>query len=194
VSRSTRAALLATAAAVLLVLLLSACGGSSSSTSVSTVATAPSSGGAKEPEGGASMAYVKPAEATCERLLAEARQIGRSFVHKVIEVNATNPEEFEMSKLIRPGVRSLERIAARFRAIEKRHPNPNFDVYVGLYEPLLQLAHLRLAAGDDQAEGKNLERQMESVGAEQRLAARQSGLKACRIDFLHALVASWSNP
>jgi hypothetical protein len=195
VIRPTHRALLAAAAALLLVLAVTACGGGSSSSSSSApVTTAPSSGGAKEPAEETSTAYVKPAEATCHQLLREAQRIGRKFIAEYAASENASPEQFEMSGLIRPGVHSLERISTKFRALSERYPNPNFALYVGLYEPLLQLAHLRLAAGEDEAEGKSLEGQMEAVGAEQRLAAKQAGLKACQIDFLHALVASWSNP
>ncbi len=198
-----RARVMALALAAIAVLALGAlagCGGGGSGSTATgtadasaTEASAP--GESPTPEGsGAPGAYVGPANAACEELLTEARKLGREFVRSVAESPGHDLAAAETDGLIRPGVRVLERVAAQLRAVSARYPDPNLAVYVGLYEPLLALAHLRLAAAGNVAESRNLETQMESIGEEQRLAARQAGLGACRIDFLHALVSSWSNP
>lgn len=179
----------AAAALVLTALALGGCGGGGEETT--TGATTQQGATATSPP-----AYVAPADGVCRQMLRETRRLGRAFIAEV----AISPDHDLLGSmtdgLIKPGVAVLSRIAARLRAVEAKYPDPELSVYVDLYEPLLQLARLRLSAGEaeEAGEARNLQMQMEQIGAEQRLAARRAGLRDCGVDFLHALVSSWTNP
>jgi hypothetical protein len=181
----------AVAALVLTVLALGGCGGGGEETTAAATTQQEATTTAPRPR-----AYVAAANGVCRQMLRETRRLGRDFIAEV----AASPEHDLLGSmtegLISPGVTVLSRIAARLRAVEAKYPDPALSVYVGLYEPLLQLARLRLSAGEaeDFGEAKNLETQMEQIGTEQRLAARRAGLRDCGVDFLHALVSSWSTP
>jgi hypothetical protein len=137
--------------------------------------------------------YVAKANRICRGMLRETRRVGRAFIKRAVETRAENLLTAETEQIVAPGMRVLKRTARRLRRLSARSHDASLAVYVGLYEPLIQLGELRLAAGhaDDLNEAKNLERQMEELGAEQRLAARLAGLGACEVDFLQALVSSW---
>jgi hypothetical protein len=157
------------------------CGSGSEATSPSTT------------QATASKPFVTAADRVCREMQRETKQLGHGFLARVASSPQHNLLRAETEILVRPGIRILDRAAARLRAVDERSEDPSLSVYVDLYEPLLQLAKLRLAAGEaeDLASAKNLEGQMEQIGAEQRVAARIAGLRDCRVDFLHALVSSW---
>jgi hypothetical protein len=163
-------------------LALPGCGGSSDSgePTQAKVSTAP-------------RPYVAEADGICREMLRETRQLGRRFVKRAVEAGESNFLGAETEHIVKPGLVILRRTASRFRRLSAQSHDPSLAVYVGLYEPLIQLGELRLAAGrvDDLNEAKNLERQMEELGAEQRVAAQLAGLRSCEVDFLQALVSSW---
>jgi hypothetical protein len=129
-------------------------------------------------------------------MLRHAKKLGSEFAARVTRTGVTDLVALAPKVLFRPGLAEIEAAAARMRSIAGANPNPRFAVYVDLYEPLIQLGQLMLSAAEesDIAETQNLQIQMENVGGEQRTAARLAGLDDCRVDFLHALVASWSRP
>ncbi|HEX2391914.1 MAG TPA: hypothetical protein VHI77_03235 [Solirubrobacterales bacterium] len=169
-------------ALLIAVLALAGCGGSSDAGETT---------GAAQPT--APKRYLAKGDAICRQMLRETRRVGRRFIKQAVEAEETSLFGAETERIVKPGIVVLERIARRFRALSAEAHDQSLAIYVGLYEPLIQLGELRLAAGEagDLNEAKNLEAQMEEVGSEQRLAARLAGLHACEIDFLHALVSSW---
>lgn len=134
------------------------------------------------------------AERVCEAMLRETRQVGRKFIPATERRGGSNILALETEFLVKPGLRVLNHAAGRLRAIDAETKNSTFQVYVGLFEPIIQLGELRLQAGrtDNLAEANNLVQQMEDLGEEQRSVAQQAGLKTCSIDFLHALTTSWT--
>jgi hypothetical protein len=171
---------LAAVALLVCIVALPACGGGSSQSS--SVTDTGRTG------------YRPAVNGICRDLLRETRKIGRHFIQSVQAGGQEDLLAAETQELVRPGLRVLERTSRRLRAVQARVQNPALGVYVGLFEPIVQLARLRLRAGraGDLAESKNLERQMEELGAEQRTAARLAGVRVCQVDLLHALTSSWN--
>lgn len=190
---SARRGIAATVLVILLLGLLAACGGSSGSSS----SVAQSTAGGAETIGRADAGpadYVAPANSVCRKMLRQAKQLGSEFATRFSRTRNPNLAAAAPRLLFKPGVAVIERSAARMRAVEAQHSDPRFAIYVGLYDPLVQLSRLMLSAAEegDIAETRNLQVQMEGIGAEQRTAARLAGIRDCQVDFLHALVASWS--
>lgn len=132
-------------------------------------------------------AWSRKAEAVCRRASAEAGAIS-AHLAEAIAKSESQPEGINKG-LVNPGVAILERESRRLRAL--RSPPESTDVtrFVGLFEPVIVLAHARAAAG----EGSSLQAQREleqlivGLTAEQSTFARRSGLKACETGFFEAL-------
>ncbi|HXQ88932.1 MAG TPA: hypothetical protein VN733_04765 [Solirubrobacterales bacterium] len=164
-------------------LILAGCGGSDSDPS--SEATAPP----------LTAAHAREANATCEEMLRRTKVLGQGFIERASGATPRTLLELQTELLVQPGLDVLRDTARRFRRIAAESGNPELSLYAGLYEPLIQVGELRLQAGreGDPAESQNLQRQMEEIGAEQRQLAVALGLESCRIDFLRALVESWSS-
>ncbi|MGN6558576.1 MAG: hypothetical protein ACTHLH_11290 [Solirubrobacterales bacterium] len=172
-------------AAVALALAVAGCGGSDSSSTV--------------PQGAAarqrSAAYLRKADEVCAAMLRRTKKLGHEFIEKATGSNPPTLLSLQTELLVKPGLAVLRDTARRLRGIAAEAEDPELSLYAGLYEPLIQLAELRLRAGreGDPAESQNLQRQMEEIGAEQRQVAAAAGLENCQADFLQALVSSWTS-
>lgn len=91
--------------------------------------------------------------------------------------------------LVRPGIAILDRKAARLRAIEPTPASDDLRVYLGLYDPIVELSRqlLQPSEANDAARSKELELIIAELGHEQRDAARAIGFKACAMTFTEAL-------
>lgn len=137
--------------------------------------------------------YIARANQICGMMLRETRQLGRRFIKAVAATDQPSLLALETKALLGPGLGVLDRASKQLRAVSARAQDAALGVYVGLFEPIIQLGELRLHAGrtGNFAESQNLEQQMEQLGEEQRTAARLAGARTCGVNFLHALTAAW---
>jgi hypothetical protein len=91
--------------------------------------------------------------------------------------------------LVRPGIAILDRRAARLRAIEPTPASEDLRVYLGLYDPIVELSRqlLQPSEANDGGRSKELELIIAALGHEQRDVARTIGFKACATTFTEAL-------
>ncbi|HEX5711717.1 MAG TPA: hypothetical protein VFX85_00200 [Solirubrobacterales bacterium] len=162
------------AAALLAALTLVACGGDSEPT--------------ETPAPQASPATLAKANAICEDFLRQTKKLGAGALENPPASILTLTTE----RLIKPSIPLLEAAARRMQALEPAANSSLFDLYADLYDPAIVLAEKRLEAGraGDQNESKRLENALDSIGREQRQAARLLGLDNCDVDFQSVLLAS----
>ncbi len=127
------------------------------------------------------------AEAICRRATSEAEPLIANLGRTVRQ--SGSPDQGIDRGLVRPGIRILEREDA---ALAKLNPTPEsavFSAYVGLFEPVLSLAHQRLEAGEslDYGTAHELEILIGSLTGEQTKLAASIGLVGCETDFFKAL-------
>jgi len=139
----------------------------------------------------------KPRPATARRAEAACRDFRRE-VEGIARGALANPPsttaELMTERLVRPSIPALERIARRQQALEPAMANAQFDLYAGLFDPIVVLAQERLRAGraSELSRSKETERMLTELGVEQRAIARLLGLHACDVDFQHVLISSLS--
>jgi hypothetical protein len=159
-------------AMILVALALSACGGSQDTQTVAK----------------ASPAALAKANAICRDFREEAEQLGKGAL-----ANPPNSTlELTTERLVKPSIPLLESAARRMQALEPAAHSPLFDLYADLFDPAIVLAQQRLAAGraGDATESKRLEDALNSIGEEQRRAARIVGLPTCDVDYQNVLLSS----
>lgn len=134
--------------------------------------------------------YIARAEGVCRRGLRETRALGRNLSE--IVANAASPQRGITNGLVRPGTEILSREAARLRGLRPRPDSQALEIYLGLFDPIVELGRQRLVAGnaDDPDRAHSLELMIASLGNEQSVAARRFGLKACSVPFTRALGGS----
>lgn len=131
--------------------------------------------------------YVERAEAICRKALGETHALGHEL-SKVLS-NADSPQKGITNGLVRPGTEILSHEAAELRSLK---PTPNsraLETYLGLFEPIVELARQRLEAGDAEEleQARTLELMIATLEDEQSAAARQFGFHACGVGFTRAL-------
>jgi hypothetical protein len=91
--------------------------------------------------------------------------------------------------LVAPGIRILDREAARLRALQPRPDNHELETYLGLFDPILVLSEERLRTGraGDFSTSRTLERLVTGLEQRQRGAALAAGLDQCGVEFVRAL-------
>jgi hypothetical protein len=166
--------------AVAAVLLLGGCGGGEDATTA-------------EGPRPVDAAYAAKANAICAKAVAETRRIGRDFARAAIDPTTPNLLVVTTERLVKPGIRIRAEMAARLRAL----PPPDrgeetAQAYLDLFDPLEELARLRLRAGTegDLEEAQRLEGLMQEMGEEQEAAARLAGLETCATNFVLAAFGS----
>ncbi len=175
---------LATAGLAALALLLAACGGDDAGTSTDTskATKAPDQPGGREPIPQAE--FVKRADAICADARREAEQLSERIATER-PPDANSGAAVLAKTLVEPGLEIRERQAARLRSL----PPPvdagtAYETFVGLFDVMNELLRERLAIGLEGgiAEAQDLEALIFPLGDEQRLAARELGLKNCDLD------------
>jgi hypothetical protein len=126
------------------------------------------------------------AEAACRQSVRETTALARRLAQALAEdpgVDAIG------SQLVEPGIDILERESTRLKAIPMASDSSQFSLYVGLFEPMIELAEQRLEAGrsGEPERGQALERLIAGLGDTQVSIAAELGLDACRISFTKAL-------
>lgn len=161
-------------ATIAAVVLLSSCG---------------SDGGGGEPnETQAAPAVAAKANAICREFRHEIRQIGLK-----VPGNLPPGTLAETTKLlVEPSILVLERTANRLQALKPAAESASFELYAGLFDPLIVLAGKRLEAGraGDSAASEGFDAMLTDFGIEQRRAAELAGLRQCDVDFEQVLVSS----
>jgi hypothetical protein len=184
-SRGRAALLLALCATA----LFTGCGSSGESapeTAVRSVDTAPDRSASAVDKG----RYVARAEAICRRALRETRALGRNL--SGVLSNAPSPQQGITSGLVRPGTEILSREAAELRDLRPQPDSRLLEIYLGLFDPIVELGRQRLLAGtaDEPDRAHDLELMIASLGNEQSVAAHRFGLQACGVPFTRALGGS----
>jgi hypothetical protein len=97
--------------------------------------------------------------------------------------------EVVVNGLIKPGISILSEKAARLRAIEPAPDSPDLEVYVGFYNPIIELSRQLLQAteANDGARSRALELMIADLGDEQADAGRAFGFGSCAVTFTEAL-------
>jgi hypothetical protein len=171
-----------------LVLLLGAavlggCGGGSTDSSSAVPSSSGASAGNRQPDA----AWSRRAEAICHRTSAETLTLHEKLAAAL--ARSGNQQEAINDGLVKPGVALLESESRQMRELRPPPGSPSAERFVGLFEPVLVLAHARVAAGEDlNLQGSHeLEQLIVGLTAEQSGFARESGLKACQTGFFEAL-------
>lgn len=127
------------------------------------------------------------AEAICRRSVARTRALGRGLSKAV--ANAPSPAQGITTALVGPGIAILSREAAELRRLGTPPDSPALATYLGLFDPILELARQRFQAGSrgDIGQARRLELMIADLSAEQSAAAKEFGLRACSIEFSAAL-------
>jgi hypothetical protein len=173
-------------AVLLLALLLAACGGGSDSSTdggaqpAGETAAAPAQDAPAEKPG----AYAEEADKVCGAMVAQAVRLGDQFRQSP---PSGDPLAFTTQTLVGPAIGVLEERSRELRALEEPD-SENFNAYVDLYDPIVSLAHSRVAAGNagDATRAHELELQMVDLNELQRALAKKAGLKSCDVDFFQA--------
>jgi hypothetical protein len=133
------------------------------------------------------MDYARRAEAICDRSIRETRALGRQLSEVVS--HATTPLEGINNGLIRPGIEILSREANNLRALGTQTRSRSLEVFLGLFDPIVELARQRLGTGvsGDPGQAHSLELMIADLENEQSAAARQLGLSKCGVTFNSAL-------
>ena len=126
------------------------------------------------------------ANANCREMLRDVRRLAKG----VLSSGYSNTLELTTEGFAKPGIKVVKQIAKRQQALAPIIADPRFDLYVGLFDPIIVLAEQRLHAGqaEDLAQSLKLQERLTSLGIEQRQAAQRAGLPACNVDFLDAMV------
>jgi hypothetical protein len=174
--RPVRGALALAALIAGVVLLVVGCGGGGSkSTTASSATTSPSAATPVPP------AVAAKANANCRALVAETKRVALGTLHKY----GNNLDA--VTAIVSNGIPVLERVAARQRALQGVAHSPAFDLYVGLFDPIIVLLQQRQAVGKapDLVEARRLNGLAAGLSVEQRHAARNAGLADCDVNFRH---------
>lgn len=129
---------------------------------------------------------VVQAETICKQGGREIDRLARNLSQEI----ASSPSRDVIGEvLVEPGIRILNRQSSRLGELTEASDSPQFVTYVGLFEPVLELAELRLEAGraEEPERGQALERLISDLEDEQSALAKELGLDACGVRFVEAL-------
>jgi hypothetical protein len=169
---------------VALALAVAGCGGGDEETA-DTAPPATKEGAPPKQDSPSSLASVKRAEAVCGEMIAEAKRLGLALRNR--KEFPSDPLELT-TILIAPAIPVLATSARRLRALKDESADPDFEAYVGVYDPILALLRQRVEAGKggDRERAQELESQLLDLIALQRQLARSAGLDGCDVDFIEA--------
>jgi hypothetical protein len=165
--------------------VLAGCGGSESSDT--SVANKTGTSAASGPESSVqTVRYAKQAEKICAHGVRETQALGRRLAGVVS--SSPTPEAAITNGLVKPGIEILEREGSSLRSLGQP-PDSSWQILVGLFDPIVELAHQRLqatAAGEPER-ARELEQLIGRLEGERTAAARQLGLDSCSVQFTRAL-------
>jgi hypothetical protein len=134
--------------------------------------------------------YSKRAEGICARGVRETHTLGRRLAEVVS--NSATPEAAITNGVVKPGIEILEREGNSLRSLGQPPDSRTWQVFVGLYDPIVELARQRLqatAAGEPER-ARGIEQMIGRLEGERSAAARQLGLDSCGVQFSRALGGS----
>jgi hypothetical protein len=160
---------------------LSGCGGSGSGSSSSPAPRSEAIAAVPDPP------TARRAEAICRRAGAEVGVVAGNLPAAM--KRNSSAEQGITEGLVRPAIGILEREGADLEGLHPKPESATFSTFVGLFEPVISLAHQRLASGEaaDIGTSQQLEKLTESLTTEQAKLAASLGLTACETDFFEAL-------
>jgi hypothetical protein len=175
-------ALLATAVTVAVV--LTGCGGSGNS---QTDTTRSNSSPPRPVSGVNKTRYVERAEAICRQSVRETHTLGQELSQTAS--HSTSIQDTIARGLVKPGIGILSRQASRLRGLRPIPSSRDLYVYLGLFDPIIELSRQLLQAGEtgNTAQSHNLELMIAGLGNEQSAAARHFGFRTCSVGFTSAL-------
>jgi hypothetical protein len=170
----------------LLVAALVGCGSSGSSASSGGTASSPAANATAD-TGEPSAAYLAQVEAACTRSVAETEALTKRLPEFFAE--APNGNAAITRGVVGEGMKILAAEASRIRAAGPEPSGAPLSTFVGLFDPIVELAHQRLASGEaeDLNRSHELELLVTALSAEQAEAGEAAGLKSCSVDFTQAL-------
>jgi hypothetical protein len=170
----------AAAVGLLCLLALGSCGGGNGGDS----GTGAQEEGKATPQG--ESAALEQADANCRQMLRDVEKIavkarGAAYGTSLVTVTES---------LAKPATRLVKQVAGRQRALVPAVDDPQFHLYVHLFDPIVVLAEERVRAGqaEDAERSQQLQYLLTNLGDEQRLAAHRAGLRECEVDFFAAMV------
>jgi hypothetical protein len=125
-------------------------------------------------------------EGVCRNTRVEIDGVSRRLAREI--GNSSGPDAIGEA-LVAPGIRILRKEASQLEELPGVSGSPQLETYVGLFEPIIELAELRLEAGRAQEPERNrsLELLIAGLTEEQVTIARELGLDACSVGFTEAL-------
>lgn len=129
---------------------------------------------------------VSRADDNCRWMLHSVKRLARS----VDLSDYSSGLELTTEGFAKPGMKLIENLERRQRALQAAADDPRFDAYLALFDPIVVLGEQRLEAGlaGQEARSKHLQDLLTDLGAEQREAAAKAGLVACDVDFFEVLL------
>jgi hypothetical protein len=117
----------------------------------------------------------------------QTEAVGRRF--QTAPPASSDPVAMTTTGLVEPGVKVLDREAAALRALQPRPADADLERFIGLFDPVLELARQRLAIRDSSGadEAHRLELLITELQGEQGDAARGFGLRVCGGRFVDQL-------
>jgi hypothetical protein len=139
---------------------------------------------------------VAKANATCRYFRRQAHELGAGVLSLPLE-----PLALTVEHIVKPGIPLVRRVAQRQQALAAQADDPQFTTYADLFDPIIVLLQQRLRGGEAalrkklavDPEAQHLDDLLADLGEEQRLAAREAGLRDCDVDFNQVLTSSISN-
>jgi hypothetical protein len=158
------------------------CGGSDE-----TAQTAARTSANPPPSSRAQRVFVARAESICRKALVEIHGLSGGLPQAIRQ--SGNPSDPIVGALVEPGIEILTSESNQLRALRLIPDSPALETYLGLFDPIVELAHQRaeIDITVDSNHVRSLELLITELGQEQTQAARELGLKKCAIDFTQAL-------
>jgi hypothetical protein len=163
--------------------ILAGCGGSSSA---KPKADSASPQAAEARTASETSVYAERAEGVCKTALRETRELGRILPQKLAQ--RTSPDPIA-GNLVEPGIAILNRESSRLRDVGSPPPSRPLRIFLGLFDPIVELARQRVAVGaaGERSRAREIELLIADLVDEQSAAAQRFGFRACSIGFYHAL-------
>jgi hypothetical protein len=163
---------------------LGGCGGSGSDSSATVAGPKPATAAGSEPP---SPAVARKAEAICATATSKAHRLRATISDEIAK--ASSAEAGLTAAIVAPAIEILEAESRGLAALRPRPDSAAFTTFVGLFEPVIDLAYQRRASGEanEIETSRELELLVSSLTEEQVKLARSLGLPACETDFFEAL-------
>jgi hypothetical protein len=129
-------------------------------------------------------------EAICRQSTLETRALRRKLPEAFSR--SASPQDAITNGIVKPGIEILSHESTRLRDLGVSPSSSSLKIYLGLFEPIVELARQRLQVGTagENERAHSLELLIAGLEDEQSAAARRVGLDACSVGFNRALEGS----